>query len=189
MTTRYSLLPFDLVPLSFNVAASAERQGNVLSLTFSLSGIDHAVIWPERESLQQQDYLWESTCLEAFIQGTGQSQYFELNLAPSLAWNLYHFDGYRTPNLMPPRRADASALAEFSITGRTVHARIDLRSLHLAGQEINIGLTAVIKTQTDLYYLALHHPASQADFHDARGWTITLLPDARFPESVVDNNA
>ena len=189
MTASHALIPFDHAPLSFQVTARAERQGSILSLTFSLTDTNHDVIWPEQHEPMQQDYLWESTCFEAFIKAANRTDYFELNLAPSLAWNLYHFDHYRSPKQMPPRRLPAAKLSAFSIEGHSLRVSLDLGLLNLTHQEIHLGLTAVIKTPSARHYLAIHHPAAQADFHDARGWTITLLPDARFPESVVDNKA
>ncbi len=183
----YRLSAFDGAPLPFTVTADAVRQQHWLHLTFTLSDPDHLVIWPAQQMPSRQDYLWENTCFEAFIKAANQAGYVELNLAPSSAWNLYQFDNYRTPQQMPPRRVMASALESMTLTGHTLTVTLDLDQIHLADQEINIRLTAVITTQTALYYLALHHPATQADFHDVRGWTITLLPDARFPESVVDN--
>jgi hypothetical protein len=183
---NHPLISYDLAPHPFSVAAHAQRVGDLLFLTFSLTDAADEVIWPAHLPLTRQDYLWESTCFEAFIGILDQPAYFELNLSPSCAWNLYRFDDYRTPNTMPPPHAPAAALVSFKVTGQTLQATLNLSTLNLAEQVLHLGLTAVIKTQTALHYLALHHAGTQADFHDARSWTITLLPDARFPESIVD---
>ncbi|WP_230660534.1 hypothetical protein [Psychrobacter sp. I-STPA10] len=59
---------------------------------------------------KQADFLWQSTCLECFIAGdtsdkqaTDAQQYIEINVASSGHYAIYHFDDYRTPNMMPPR--------------------------------------------------------------------------------------
>ncbi|GAC1368832.1 MAG: DOMON-like domain-containing protein [Aquirhabdus sp.] len=137
----------------------------------------HQISWQVQQQLEQLDYLWENTCFEAFISTPNQREYFELNLSPSLAWNLYRFTDYRTPNDMPPVRVLEPALSKFEIEDHLITVNIDLNALKLADQEIKLGLTAVIKTNDSTEYLTLHHPKSEADFHDSMGWTIRLLPE------------
>lgn len=178
MTHWHLLIPFSAEPMSYSVQAKVERLQNILVLKFELIDPQNDVFWPEENEIKRQDFLWEGTCFEAFIGTPDHSQYFELNLSPSRAWNLYRFTNYRTPTNMPPVAVLEPALNKFEIQLRTVNAEIDLNALHLADQEITVGLTAVIKTATSLEYLAVHHPQSKADFHDPLGWTIRLLPDA-----------
>lgn len=58
----------------------------------------------------QQDFLWENHCYELFLAFDNQpnSPYLEINFAPTGEFNLYHFDGYRSPTQMPPRRLQAT---------------------------------------------------------------------------------
>jgi hypothetical protein len=178
MTRCYTLIPFKITENNYAVEAKVQRIQNLLVITFSLYDDKQEVFWPEQETNARQDFLWESTCFEAFISSPDQPKYFELNLSPSLAWNLYQFCGYRTPNSRPPQRATDLAFIDFKVINKTLHTVINLSALNLADQEITLGLTAVIKTATSLEYLAVHHPKSEADFHDSQGWTIRLLPDA-----------
>lgn len=192
MTNSYSLTPFSAHPTSYAVEVSAARQKNVLSLIFTVTDPQHQIIWPHAEPTathHRQDYLWENTCFEAFIGIKNRSEYFELNLSTQLAWNLYRFTDYRTPNTMPPIAVTEPALLRFEVKDHTLLAEIDLTALKLTNQEIQLGLTAVIKTHDSTEYLSLNHPKSEADFHDARGWTIQLLPETQIPESIVDNKA
>lgn len=59
----------------------------------------------------QQDFLWQHSCYELFLafDNAKDSPYLEINVSPSGAFNLYHFDGYRTPQQMPPRRLTITA--------------------------------------------------------------------------------
>ena len=190
MTHWLQLVPFSSQPMNYSVQAKAENLQNKLTLTFELTDPQNQVFWQKKENqIKRQDFLWESTCFEAFISTPNQTPYFELNLSPSLAWNLYRFTNYRIPNAMPPIRVIEPALIKFEIVDRTMIAEIDLNALQLADQEITLGLTAVIKTANSIEYLAIYHPKSEADFHDARGWTIRLLPKTQFPESIVDKKA
>lgn len=181
MTRCYLLIPFrsekNTVENSYSVNALAFRKATILTLQFQINDPQHEIYWFEKKVLERQDYLWESTCFEAFISTPNQTEYFELNLSTSLAWNLYRFNEYRTPNVMPPIAVIEPALIKFEIKDRIIYAEIDLNALKLNDQEITLGLTAVIKTANSIEYLAVHHPKSEADFHDAMGWTIRLLPE------------
>ncbi len=178
MAHWHSLIPFSAQPMSYSVQAKVERTDDKLVLTFELIDPQHEVIWHPQDEIQRQDFLWESTCFEAFIGTPNNTHYFELNLSPTRAWNLYRFTDYRTPNVMPPVPVPEPVLGKFDINNYTISAEIDLSLLKLANLEIKLGLTAVIKTADSLHYFAIQHPVLHADFHDAQGWTIQLLPDA-----------
>lgn len=64
------------------------------------------------EHVMRQDYLWQADCFECFIAKDSQadSPYLEVNLATNGEFNLYYFDSYRTPNVLPPRRLPITAL-------------------------------------------------------------------------------
>ncbi len=178
MTNTYQLVPFSAEPMSYSVQAKVERLQNKLVFTFELIDPQNEVFWQHGNEIKRQDYLWESTCFEAFIGSNDQTNYFELNLAPSLEWNLYRFTHYRTPSAMPPTPVLEPALIKFDVNSQTISAEIDLVALNLADIEIKLGLTAVLKTAETIHYFAIQHPIPHADFHDAMGWTIRLLPDA-----------
>lgn len=55
----------------------------------------------DSNKVQFIDYLWQHTCLECFIGGKS-SEYIEINANPQGPFALYHFDDYRTPDIMPP---------------------------------------------------------------------------------------
>ena len=44
------------------------------------------------QELERKNELWKGTCFELFLANKKSSEYIELNLTPSLAWNLYHFE-------------------------------------------------------------------------------------------------
>lgn len=182
MTRCHPLISCDsdknIIQNKYSVNAFAFREAAILSIEFQVKDPLQEIHWPEKQKIERQDFLWESTCFEAFISTPNKTKYFELNLSPSLAWNLYRFNDYRTPNDMPPIRMLEPALINFDVKEQKISAEIDLNTLKLADQEITLGLTAVIKTAESLDYLAVHHPKSEADFHDAMGWVIRLLPDA-----------
>jgi hypothetical protein len=174
MTHHYQLIPFSTLPIAYSVGVTVERCHNKLKLSFELIDPQSEAFWPLANEMTRQDFLWESTCFEAFIGSHDRREYFELNLTPSLAWNLYRFSDYRTPNVMPPVAVVEPALTQFGINQDIISAEIDLNVLNIADQDIRLGLTAVIKTAKASHYFALQHSSPQADFHDPRDWIIRL---------------
>lgn len=101
------------LPLDAN---SANLISNVaINKTHSTSTIEPWFTWqalsPSVANSKTVDFLWQSTCLECFIAGTtsdGQpnksQQYIEINIASNGQSQIYHFDDYRTPECLPPRK-------------------------------------------------------------------------------------
>ncbi len=182
MTHRHQLILFSQLPIAYFICATVERCQNKLNVSFELTDPHNEVFWPLANEMSRQDFLWDSTCFEVFIGSPNQHEYFELNLSPSSAWNLYCFTDYRTPNVMPPVAVLEPALIRFDVHLHRMSAEIDLNALKISHQEIKLGLAAVIKTAGASQYFALQHSALQADFHDKRDWIIRLLPNT--PEQI-----
>ena len=71
------------------------RLGDVaLSLVYRVFGDLDRLELPEPAPMGRADGLWRHTCFEAFVRGP-DSDYLELNFAPSLQWAAYRFTGYR----------------------------------------------------------------------------------------------
>lgn len=146
-------------------------------LTYQLNDPEQQIIWPEAQAvLSRQDYLWESTCFELFVQAVGSSEYFELNLSPALQWSAYSFDEYRSPAQMPPRRDDRLKVLSLALDTHTrqLVAVVDWSGCFVAGQALRVGLTCVLKDQAgQCSYWALQH-GGQPDFHRASDWLIQV---------------
>ncbi|MFZ3194564.1 MAG: DOMON-like domain-containing protein [Moraxellaceae bacterium] len=159
-----------------SVQVEIRQLGNLSwQLTYQLNDPKQQIFWPEKQSvLSRQDYLWESTCFELFVQAVVSSEYLELNFSPTLQWNAYSFDEYRSPAQMPPRRDDRLRVLSVAVDARQLVAVIDLSECFVAGQALQVGLTCVLKDQAgQCSYWALQH-GGQPDFHRASDWLIQL---------------
>jgi hypothetical protein len=177
-----------------------------LRLRFELLGPVEVVRVPEplRDgATPRTDGLWRQTCFEAFIAAPATparlaapdaTPYVEFNVAPSGAWAIYRFDGYRDgmrPEPVPvePRlrlsRAPGVLALEVALawpaplpgagddSGGSGAARTP--GAAQASWRGRLGLTAVIEAADGtLSYWALHHPAARADFHNGGGFTLGL---------------
>lgn len=144
-------------------------------LTYQLNDPKQQIFWPEKQAmLSRQDYLWESTCFELFVQAVGSSDYLELNLSPVRLWNAYSFDDYRSPAQMPPRRDDRLRVLSVAVDALQLVAVVDWSGCFVAGQALRVGLTCVLKDQVgQCSYWALRH-GGEPDFHRASDWLIQL---------------
>ena len=181
--------PFVLRPFGCGAAQSGLRlegrlrlQGEHLRVTYALSGDVASVALPpaNREPLARADGLWRHTCFELFLAAEGEAPYWEVNLSPSGAWNLYRLDAYRR-GLRP--EGDRVALP-FALrrTAEGVELELELAlpaDLARACQEraLRLGVSAVIERRGgELSYWALAHGGAEADFHRREDFLLRLEP-------------
>lgn len=135
-----------------------------------LEGRLAGLAWPATAGAPvRRDGLWEHTCLEAFFAPVDRHGYWELNVAPNGAWNLYRFEGPRT-GMRPEDRVNGLAAFAAEVDGgarRAVTATLDVTPLaELADGPLAVGLTAVLETRTgERSYWALCHRGDAPDFH------------------------
>lgn len=168
MWTALTLHPDSRCDAVKSIEVEAVRgDDGVLRLRYRLTGDMGGVCLPAAAEPAFADGLWRETCLEAFVRGDGQADYFELNISPSRQWAAYHLDGYRegmtpasdvpAPEIETQRGAKVFGLA----------ARVDLgRGAGIGGASWRLGLSAVIQeTDGAISYWALRHPQGKPDFH------------------------
>ena len=169
------LKPFAETTSSTRVMVLAERQPGELILNFTLSGdLDSLVIPAAKDTVSRCDRLWETTCFECFFAPAERDEYWEVNFSPSGDWNCYSFADYRQG--MREEKAVKALAVQCGGVGdvMTVSTVIPLPS-SVATADIEVGLCAVIKEKTgEAGYWALAHPADQPNFHDRRGFVVTL---------------
>lgn len=149
-----------------------------LTLTYLVEGEIGRLRLPAPALPHRADELWRHTCFEAFLKAPDGDEYYEFNFAPSGEWASYRFDGYRTG------MANTSLVTAPRIVLRHEPHRLALDvSLNLTeiaaslnNQELRLGLSAVIETETgDISYWAVAHPPGRPDFHHATGFALSLL--------------
>lgn len=127
--------------------------------------------------MQRADYLWQSECFECFLAQKYSSHYIETNLAINGCYNIYRFDGYRTPNQMPPLADTQHTLSIRHIAVLddgyvlTFHIRHHNQALKLG--ECQFNLTAILypiihKASVAVYYAIKH--TNPPNFHERSCW-------------------
>ena len=167
------------------------------SLADSVSAIDVSLDWSEPPVLRlrfstigdmsrlriaqpgtpgRKDGLWEHTCFEVFVKGSGDA-YYEFNFSPSRRWAAYRFDAYRQAMAQLKLSSPPAVHVESLPGSLTLEAVVDLKGLDHAdpGSQKRLGLAAVIEQRSgSLSYWALHHPPGKADFHHPDGFALAL---------------
>jgi hypothetical protein len=185
MTTwRGNLIPHpaDTGPLvALEVSGVVARTPGGASIAFEVRGPAADIAWPAAVAPVRADGLWRHTCFECFLARPGHNAYYEWNASPSGAWAVYRFGGYRE------RLADPEGVTPPALVVR--HGKDALRAelvLDLAGigrlgrfDALECALAAVFEDASGgRVHFALAHPAERADFHDRRGFALTLAPTA-----------
>jgi hypothetical protein len=168
--TTYSLQPFSPNSL-ISIVGTVDRQGQYLQIAYELCGDLTAVRLPEAITPVRKLGLWEETCFEFFLGIPIMRSYWEFNLAPSGAWNVFRLTDYRSGlteelayELMPVqvmRSADRLTLA----------VKVDLGLLRVDGP-IVLSLAAVVQ-QDDYSYWATRHSGLEPDFHLRDSFVVT----------------
>lgn len=123
----------------------------------------------------RQDYLWEQNCLECFVEFKDRTDYLEMNFSPNElgnGYNLYHFDDYRTPNIIPPQRADGHLIS--IIDGgkpgyHSHHLSIVMPDDFDCTKISKINPCVILYQDNQPCFYAVQH-ASPPDFHDKAFW-------------------
>lgn len=150
------------------IEVEVERAGNLLRLTYSISGdLDHVSISPERPPART-DGLWKHSCFEAFL--AAEPGYYEFNFSPSRQWAAYRFDAHREG-----MRDAASGDPRIAWNARK---GVLAATLHLSSDVTGpLGLSAVIEDkQGHRSFWALAHPSGPPDFHHPACFAAQLPP-------------
>lgn len=141
---------------------------DTLTLRYLVSGKTDELRLPPVTSPARRDELWQHTCLEAFVAVPTSQAYYEFNLAPSTAWAVYHFSGYRSGMSVADEISAPHIEVQSNNEGFQLQVSLDLSQLPtlLQGEKWRLGLSAVIEeTNGRKSYWALAHPPGKPDFH------------------------
>lgn len=168
------LHPYIQNPLSSSLRISASissrSEENSLFVKFEIRGDVKNILWPTSPAKGRHHELWKQTCFELFTSEslTPESPYFEVNVAPTGAWNIYEFSSYRQGMKESQNYKILDISSEVSDNQALLEFRLEMD--HTLPKFI--GLTCVIQTQDgDSQYWALQHSSPKADFHDKKTWS------------------
>lgn len=127
-------------------------------------------------TMHRADFLWEKDCFECFIGHADTPAYLEINANSAGQFNSYQFDGYRTPNVMPPVASHEYDVQSFVYQDEMNYCfgfevtKIST-SMDVSRLKINptVILYPVIDGQAVPIYYAYQH-AVPPDFHQQAVW-------------------
>ncbi|MBU2538364.1 MAG: DOMON-like domain-containing protein [Proteobacteria bacterium] len=174
--TGFSLHPFpgqDSRGLAIH--GTIERTERAIAISFLLQGNMNDIVLPTAPEPKRCDNLWQATCFEMFWGEEGKTRYWELNLAPTGAWNVYAFTDYRTEMRQEERIAEPVITTARTPDTFSLTAELEIANLHAAQSPLRIGISTVIQHQDNrLSYWALAHPAEKPDFHAPQTFLIRV---------------
>jgi hypothetical protein len=142
------------------------RTQQTIVLSFVLQGNLGDIVLPAATAQRRDDNLWQATCLEMFWAEEGRKNYWELNLAPDGAWNVYAFTDYRTGMHREERVAEPLLEIQYAPDRFALTAKLGIANLHESDTPLRVGVSAVLQHKDSrLSYWALAHPEKKPDFH------------------------
>lgn len=195
------LVPFAGITVEPPSVSVEVQGGKVLSICYQILGRIESIKWPPfggTSTRSPGEELWRTTCLEAFVypcpspgadpQATGE--YWEMNVSPKGAWNLYHFSSYRQRKVDVPKEDGAKLVIsevkqkEASLLFGCQLTLPDLPDSNETACELALGLSVILELdgpapspeQPRILYYALTHPrAERPDFHLPAGFVARVL--------------
>jgi hypothetical protein len=173
-----SLVPFakatDLDSLSIQINWRVDAHG-LLNCEFAFhqaSGVDFGSI----HKPVRQTSLWENTCLEWFLKPKGESKYWEFNVSPNGAWDVFSFDQYRKGMCEEPLIHVGPSLTK-NVSENAILFQI-LWNLSAIGEwfcdnhyELAISCVVVSNETRSKSYWSIKHPSEKPDFHHPDSFT------------------
>ncbi len=180
----FTLMPFELLPddVSLSITGTVTREGDLLAMSYLMRGDVEAVVLPPFNSTDvRQDRLWEQTCFEFFLSAgfekAEQAPYWEFNLSPTGAWNVFSLDGYREGLKEESAFTSLPFGVSRSSEGVRLDASVDVSGLDLTDDLWLVGVSAVcVLVDRKETFWAIAHPGSEADFHSAGSFALQLSP-------------
>lgn len=135
------------------------------------------ITWKELSIVHNfTDYLWKDTCLECFIGQSSTKNYIEINASTEGNYAIYHFDDYRIPTIIPPKRLlllDNNPMKLYWTASHGSYRRqfyIYLDDLIKDLKDFDLISPCVILNYlgTPLFFTSTH--TSPADFHNRECW-------------------
>lgn len=174
--TSFNLHPFPGQDSGgITISGAIERTPRTIVLSFLLQGNLGGLVLPTATARKRCDNLWQSTCLEMFWAEEGEKNYWELNLAPNGAWNVYAFADYRTAMRQEDRVAEPLTKTTLAADSFSLTAGMEIGTLHAGLARLRVGVNAVLlHRDTRLSYWALAHPEAKPDFHAPRTFLLRV---------------
>jgi hypothetical protein len=148
-----------------NVSVSADlivRSGETIEVIFNWQDDDGKIVFSNEPRDGRFSGLWQQTCFEMFIQPEGGKSYYEINLTPQRAWNVFSFEDYRLPQ--PPAEFSGAELKSFSYEPGKLRALFTLKGAQLEKVKASYCAVIVLK-DTGVSYWSVKHADSKPNFH------------------------
>ena len=175
--TSFHLIPFPADDLpDLEITGMADRIENHLTIHYTINGDVENILLPRPSAPSRKHDLWKATCFEFFLAIPNQPQYWEFNLSPSGAWNVYVMDAYRQVNMREETRIKRLQFEVRKESGRlSLETALDLNPIIERDKSIEVGISTIIKSvEENESYWALMHPHAKADFHSREGFVIEI---------------
>lgn len=141
-----------------------------MEIAFEILGMLNRYIFDPIEPIRRANELWRRSCFELFIALPDSREYWELNIASSGAWNLYHLEDYRSGVTEVFLKSEPEIRIDPTPNRYRLSAVLDITELLLT-PSVAVNVAAILLTQNqERTFWAVNHPLHQPDFHAREGF-------------------
>ena len=139
---------------------------NKISLHFKITGVLKNYQFPQIDKLKRANELWKATCFELFLANSKTKIYYEINISPTLHWNIYRLETYRAE----PKELIVSSEPLIEIREDEESYEIDFelecKELNLAEfDQYNLAVI-LLNIENEREFWAVNLVGESPDFHD-----------------------
>lgn len=169
---------FELVPFSasegIEIRGAIRRSGAGLSVWYLLRDAQDNVALTDFSPTRQNN-LWQHTCFELFFGEQGSPHYWEMNVTPSSAWNVYAFSAPRSGMCEETKIRNIEPVVYTSSDSIVLHYFFDINRLLPKHSVVEIGISCVVALRNgEKSYWALAHNKEIPDFHDRSAFLLHI---------------
>ena len=166
MNRIHQLYPYILTSHPIDIEASFSLSAKSLTLKFLLHGAFSNYLFPTNKTSTRTNELWRATCFELFLKNPNAKEYWELNIAPSGAWNFYRFSDYKKDMQEESRVLRSKVVFKKERDEVEVNVKIDFtEKLFDENVEFNLALI-LLDVEERRHFFTLNPKESMPDFHD-----------------------
>lgn len=159
---------------SVGIKGAVRRTGSTLSVWYQLCDVENRVKFTEFAPTRQ-DNLWQHTCFELFCGKRGSPEYWEMNITPSGAWNIYAFSSERSEMRQEEKIDNVRSSVYKSSDSVILHCNVDIERILPKHSVVEVGVSCVVAfTDCQKGHWALTHNKGVPDFHDRSAFLLHI---------------
>ena len=139
-------------------------------LHFKVKGKLEAYQFSQKEKIKRANELWRATCFELFLANSKTQSYYEINISPTLSWNIYYLEKYRAKPKEIAISSKPMIVTREDLQSYEIEFELECKELDLTKfDQYNLAVILLNKSNEREFW-AINPVGKSPDFHDRGGF-------------------